>query len=136
LSYEEFDMTNQQETSQDKGMIIVPLRVLEKIDRNKDRLSRAEFVELSIDTLLEQGEALDKLREQSQGNTIAGRPEAEEAVSREEFEEFKRNMKNLQRAYIDLLLAFTIEPTTKASKEEQEHFKQRVAEILEGGDGN
>ena len=128
-------MTNQQETSQDKGMIIVPLRVLEKIDRNKDRLSRAEFVELCIDTLLEQGEALSRLREQTEGVTIAERPQSEEAVSRKEFEEFRKGMKKLQRAYMDLLLGLIVDPMTKASSEEQGHFRERVAEILEGWDG-
>lgn len=127
-------MTNQQETSQDKGMIIIPLRVLEKIDRNKDRLSRAEFVELCIDTLLEQGEVLDRLKP-TEGSPLAGRPETEEVISREEFEEFKKGIKNLQRAYIDLLLAFTVEPMTKASREEQERFRQRVAEVLGEEDG-
>ena len=128
-------MTNEQKATKDKGMIIVSLSILEKIDRNRDRLNRAEFVEFCIDTLLEQGEALSRLRGQTEGGTIAESPEAEEAVSRKEFEEFKKGMKKLQRAYMDLLLGLIVDPMTKASSEEQEHFRQRVAEILEGWDG-
>ncbi len=50
------------EPSQDKGVIIVPGRLLEKIDQCRDKLSRAEFVEFCADALLKQEEEKDKVR--------------------------------------------------------------------------
>ena len=108
------------EPSQDKGMIIVPVRLLEKIDQCRDKLSRAEFVEFCVDALLKQGEGIS-----------ARGAEGEESVSRQEFDEFKKGIKNLQRAYIDLLLTISLEPLSKASAQELESFKQRLAELLE-----
>lgn len=121
-------MSTQQETIQDKGIIIVPLIVLEKIDRNRDRLSRAEFIEFCVNALLKQGEVCGI--EPRGKRPLTADIKAEEAVSREEFEGFKKGIKNLQRAYIDLLVNLVFEPLSKASVEEQEHFKQRVAELL------
>jgi hypothetical protein len=120
------------ELTQDKGMIIFPVRLLEKIDRSRDRLSRAEFVEFCVDTLLKQEEV--SVTEPEEKISAKG-AKAEESVSRQEFEEFKNGIKNLQRAYIELLLAVTLEPLSKASAEEVERFKERLAELLEGEDG-
>ncbi len=116
------------ELTQDKAIIIIPARLLEKIDRSRDRLSRAEFVEFCTDTLLKRGEVSGIAPEEV--GVVRGL-KAEEAVSRQELEEFKNGIKNLQRAYIDLLLIVTLEPLSKASPEELGRFKQRVAELLE-----
>ncbi len=116
------------ELTQDKAIIIIPARLLEKIDRSRDRLSRAEFVEFCVDALLKQGEVSGIAPEEV---GAARGAKAEESVSRQEFDDFKNGIKNLQRAYIDLLLAITLEPLSKASAEELESFKQRLAELLE-----
>ncbi len=108
------------ELSQDKGIIIVPASLLEKIDQCRDKLSRAEFVEFCADALLKQEE-----------EGVPRGAKDEESVSRQEFDEFKKGIKNLQRAYIDLLLTVSLEPLGKASAQEVESFKQRLAELLE-----
>lgn len=114
-----------------KGIVVFPQEVLEKIDRNKDNLSRAEFIESCLDSLLETEEVPSRTKKQPESGTVAERGEVEEAVSREEFQEFRKGIKNLQRAFIELLLDFAIEPVARASKEEQERLVQRVRELLE-----
>lgn len=116
-----------QAANEERATIIVPSRLLEKIDRNRDQMSRAEFVEFCVDALLKQGEGTESLAEGS-----LRRYKTEGTISREEFEEFKKGIKDLQRAYIDLLLSVTLEPFSKASAERWEHFKQRLTELLEG----
>lgn len=119
------------QSSQGKGIVVLPQEVLEKIDRNKDNLSRAEFIGSCLDSLLETEEVPGRAEKQPQYGTVAERGKVEEAVSREEFEEFKRGVKNLQRAFTEMLLDFVVEPVAKASKEEQERLLQRVRELLE-----
>ncbi len=117
------------ELSQDKGMIIVPVRFLEKIDQCRDKLGRAEFVEFCVDALLKQGEVSGV---EPKGEVVSARgAKGEESVGRQEFDEFKKGIKNLQRAYIDLLLTISLEPLSKASAQEMESIKQRIAELLE-----
>ncbi|MBI3040237.1 MAG: hypothetical protein HYY80_01040 [Chloroflexi bacterium] len=55
----------------------------------------------------------------------------EESVSRQEFQEFREGIKNLQHAYIDLLLAFNFEPAARGATEEREQLTQRVKRLLE-----
>ncbi len=116
------------EPTQDKGIMIIPAKLLRIIDQSRDTLSRVEFVEVCIDTLLKQGEVSGIAPEEV--GTAKG-AKVEESVSRQEFEEFKRGIKNLQRAYIDLLLAFNLEPAARGSTEEREQLTQRVTRLLE-----
>ncbi len=116
------------EPTQDKGIMIIPAKLLRIIDQSRDTLSRVEFVEVCIDTLLKQGEVSGIAPEEV--GTAKG-AKVEESVSRQEFEEFKRGIKNLQRAYIDLLLAFNLEPAARGSTEEREQLTQRVKRLLE-----
>lgn len=88
--------------SQNNAMFVVPQGLLDKIDQHRDKLSRAEFVDLCIDTLLELGEA--------QGNG------AKDTISRTEFEDFKKSVKDILRVYIDLLPAATSEHLSKAAQ--------------------
>ncbi len=116
------------EPTQDKGIMIIPAKLLRIIDQSRDTLSRVEFVEVCIDTLLKQGEVSGIAPEEV--GTAKG-AKVEESVSRQEFEEFKGGIKNLQRAYIDLLLAFNFEPAARDSTEEREQLTQRVKRLLE-----
>lgn len=109
----------------ERAIIVIPQEVVEKIDRYRGELSSAEFINLCIDTLLQRGEEPTP----PQGRTLPLRS-PEESISRREFEEFKKGIKKLQQAYIDLLLSATLEPLSKASAEEQRRFKEGVAELL------
>ena len=108
------------ESSREKGIVIVPQAVLDKIDRNKDDLSRAEFIEACIDALLEGKEAGER-----GGRTSGG------DISREEFDDFKKSLRSLQQAIIEMLLAFAVEPAARSSKAEQERLLQRVKDMID-----
>ena len=116
-----------QGSKEERAVIIVPAGLLEKIDRNRDQMTRAEFVEFCVDTLL--GEEKGRPSPAEGGS---GPCQTEETVSREEFEEFKRKMKDTQRRYIDFFVSVVMEPFSKASAEEQERFRQQIAELLQG----
>ena len=116
------------EVTQDKAIIVIPAKLLRIIDQSRDTLSRVEFIEVCISTLLKQGEVSGVAPEEV--GTAKG-AKVEESVSRQEFEEFKRGIKNLQRAYIELLLAFNLEPAARSSMEEREQLTQRVMRLLE-----
>ena len=88
--------------SQNSAMFVVPQGLLDKIDRHRDKLSRAEFVDLCIDTLLELSE--------TQGNG------AKDTINRPEFEEFKKGVKDILRGYIDLLPSSTSKSPGKAAQ--------------------
>jgi hypothetical protein len=107
-------------------MIIVPVELLEKIDRNRGQLSRAEFIDFCIDTLLQKGEELAPPGA-AEGETVA----PAESVSRQEFEEFRKRIKELQRAFIDFMVNWGLEPLERAPAEEQERFKEEVARLLQ-----
>lgn len=116
------------EVNEDKAIIVMPAKLMQIIDRSRDRFSRVEFIEVCIKTLLKQGEVSGVAPEEV--GTAKG-AQVEESVSRQEFEEFKRGMKNLQQAYIELLLAFNLEPAARGSTEEREQLTQRVTRLLE-----
>lgn len=116
------------ESTEDKAIIVIPAKVQRIIDRSRDKLSRVEFIEVCINTLLKEGEVPGVAPEKV--DTAKG-AEVGESVSRQEFEEFKRGMKNLQHAYIDLLLAFNFEPAARGSTEEREQLTRRVMRLLE-----
>ncbi len=117
------------ELTEDKAIIIMPAKIMRIIDRSRDRFSRVEFIEVCINTLLKQGEVSGVAPEEV--GTAKKGAKGEESVSLQEFEEFKRGIKNLQHAYIDVLLSSNLEPTARGSMEEREQLKQRVMELLE-----
>ncbi|MBI2328367.1 MAG: hypothetical protein HYU85_01755 [Chloroflexi bacterium] len=116
------------EPTEDKAIVIIPGRLLRIIDRSRDRFSRVEFIEVCINTLLKQGEVSGVAPEEV--GTAKG-AKVEESVSRQEFQEFREGIKNLQHAYIDLLLAFNFEPAARGATEEREQLTQRVKRLLE-----
>ncbi len=78
---------------QDKGLVIVPLGLLAKIDLHRDTLSRADFVELCIDSLIA---PTDDERDETKplaGPRVAQYHRREDnGVSRAEFKEFKSDV--------------------------------------------
>ncbi len=96
--------------TRDNALIVIPMSLLEKIDRNRDKYGRAEFIELCIDTLLEHADILlEQSILESESTQLSSAPRAtksdgaKNAVSRAEFEEFTGGVKDLLYAYIDLL---------------------------------
>ncbi len=124
----------EQEGSEDNGMIIIPLRLLKKIDRNRDRFSRVEFIEFCLNTLLEQGGAQSEVTQPPPELRRTKYHEAEDtasrSISRSEFEQFKRDIKDLMRSHINLLRGAILEPTNEITFDEQDRFRQRITDVL------
>ncbi len=121
----------EQEYSQAKGIIIVPLKLLAKIDLNRDTLSRADFIEQCINALMEQGDGESDVSRDAAGFRPTQPSRAENnAVSRTEFGEFKENIKDLLQSCIEYLPDQVVEPLARATGDAQERFK-RLEELLE-----
>ena len=124
----------EQEVGQDKGMIIMPLRILKKLDRNRDRFSRVEFIEFCIDTLLEQGGVQSEVTQPSSDFKRTKYVELEDngggSITRGEFEQFRRDIKDLMRSHISLLRGAILEPTSDISFEEQDRLRRRITDVL------
>ena len=71
--------------------------LLRKIDENRRGLTREEFIELCVDTWLK--------RERANGE----KPSESPYVTREEFQEFERGIKNLLRSFLDFFLLYWME---------------------------
>lgn len=71
--------------------------LLRKIDENRRGLTREEFIELCVDTWLK--------RERANGE----KPSESPYVTREEFQEFERGIKNLLRSFLNFFLLYWME---------------------------
>ena len=124
-----------------RAIIVVPQALLEKIDRHRDELSRAEFMGFCVQSLLEPSEEAGHLQDQGMEeklSTFARNGEGTQWVSRQEFEEFARRVaafarqvKELQQLFVNFLLEYGLESLDRAPIEVQEDFKGQVAQFLE-----
>ena len=117
-----------------RAIVVVPQALLEEIDRHRDKLSRAEFLGFCIQSLLEHSEEAGHLRDhgmEEKPSTFARNGEGTQGVSRQEFDEFARRVKELQRLFVNFLLDYGLESLDRAPTEVQEHFKGQVAQFLE-----
>lgn len=129
----------EQENTDDKCMIIVPVGLLAKIDLNRDKLSRAEFIELCIDTLTERGDeetqdametvfpayrvALPKRQNGSNGSNGSN-------VTRAEFDDLKTSIKDMMRSFVESLPQQMAENWSQATCDANDR-SQQLMELLE-----
>lgn len=107
--------------SQEKGIVVVSPDLLARIDLHRDTLSRADFVELCIDSLTGTVEDRADGTEPSGEHKVAERHRREDnGVSRAEFEEFKSNVLDLLRTCFEAFCDSLQEPLDKATSEAQE----------------
>jgi len=112
-----------------RAIIVTPQALVDEIDRYRDELSRAEFIQFSIESLLRgAGEAAPS--SEPALSTPNQETELVEGVSRQEFEEFVRRTRKMQQIFIDFMLAYGLEPLERAPAEVQERFKADVAKLL------
>jgi hypothetical protein len=82
-----------------KAILIISEELMKQIDENRGDLSRAEFIDFCIDSLLSEEEVKGErgVPEKEVGwSRLPQAKEKEAYVSREEFEEFKRSIKSLR----------------------------------------
>jgi hypothetical protein len=123
----------EQEKTDDKCMIIVPVSLLAKIDLNRDKLSRAEFVELCIDTLTQQGddEGLDPVETVFPAYRVAqSNRQNGSNVTRDEFDDLKTSIKDMMRSFVESLPQHMAENWSQATDDAEQRSRQ-LMELLE-----
>lgn len=139
----------------EKTMLILPEVLMEKIDLHRGELDRAQFIDFCIERLLRQEEPggerrryVGRREEPAPSKRVVRAPEEREEfaemrqtvrepeememyATREDFDEFKHNIKELQKTFIDFFLSYGLDLGVKASQEEQDRFRQQVGKLLE-----
>ncbi|MFO8010853.1 MAG: hypothetical protein R6U89_08595 [Dehalococcoidia bacterium] len=81
----------------EEQQIVIPKELLNKIDEHRGSMSSGDFIQQCVGQFLS-------------GETGRGLAGAEgDYVTREEFKEFKENMRSLQRSFIHFMLTYCIE---------------------------
>ena len=109
-------------------VLVIPPGLIIKIDFDRGGMSRVESGDHSARTMA-QGEKPSVEKE-----SYAVEPERakeEQYITAEEFEEFKRNIKELQGAFIDFFVSYGLELSEKALPEEQERLRHQMKRLLE-----
>ena len=96
-------------------MLIVDDEVVKKIDENRGDMSRSEFLNFLIDSLLKKD---------------TDRESQVEYVNKEEFNQFAEGMKELLRNFLEFFLSYGLElgkPTTEKITEEMKEKMQALS---------
>ncbi len=114
-----------------KRILVVDDRLIDRIDQYRGDASRAEFLEICLDRCLEE---LQPEGAQSEEKRTAEREPAtrygEETVTRKEFLEFKRSVRDLMMTYLDFVTAYRPEARTGgATQEDLEQIRRRLRTI-------
>ena len=115
----------------EKTIFILPEETVRKIDLHRGDMSRAEFIDFLIDTVLAQEEVKEEKKVPRRREEAERARPAEEYVSRAEFDEFRQSIKDLQKAFIDFFLTYGLELGGKPGTEEQKVFMEKVRKLLE-----
>ena len=97
----------------EKRMLIVDEELMEKIDKNRDNMSRAEFIEFLIESQLS-GETKHK---------------ENGAVLREEFYQFQEGVKELLRSFLDFFITYGLELGKKPEDEKLQLLNHRLQAV-------
>jgi hypothetical protein len=123
--------------SEKKKMVIVSTSIIDKIDRYRGELSRADFVARCLDELIEEDLEVKKPRHSRKGEDLlerlqTARHEVGEYVTREEFAMFKERMANIQEEFINLFIQYGPLLAGEApSTQERERFHKDLKRLLQ-----
>jgi hypothetical protein len=92
-----------------KAILVVSEELIKKIDENRGDLSRAEFTDFCIDSLLAEEQVKGERGVPEKEVGWSQLPQAGAYVSREDFEEFKQSIKDLLKAFIDFFTSYGLE---------------------------
>ncbi len=102
----------------EREMLFLDRDLVEKIDRNRGDIGRSEFIDFCIDTLLEG--ALSEEVVMTGEKAADRRPVAREAAPAyppsEDFQQFKRNMGNLMKNMLEIVVNLGLEVDRSKSK--------------------
>lgn len=116
-----------------KKMLIVDDKLIEKIDANRGDVSRTEFLEFCLDKSLEElkaeAEPGEEKRAAEREAVATDRGEAV-YVTRNEFEEFKRSVRELLKVTVDFLVTFSLGTRAGGAPEDDlEQLRRRLDTI-------
>jgi hypothetical protein len=119
---------------EDSGLVI-PLGLVIRIDLDRGDMDRLKFGDQRVRAMA-QGEKPSVERESyaaepERAKTTPERVEEGQYITVEEFEEFKRSIKELQGDFIDFFVSYGLELSEKALPEEQERLRQQMKRLLE-----
>lgn len=98
----------------DKRMLIVPAELVKKIDDNRGDMTQAEFIDLLINSQLQ--ETKEKAKEQ-------------QYVTKEELRVFEQDIKSLLRRSLDFFVSYGLELGKQSPKTEFEELNNRLQEL-------
>jgi hypothetical protein len=119
----------------EKYMLILGRDVVEKIDRNRDDLTREEFIDFCINACMNREEPAPVKK-----NEEYARPEPEiraaekDAVAyatKKEFQEFKTGIADILRTFLEFFLTFGLELGKGKDANDIDYLKTRLRKIIE-----
>jgi len=104
----------------EKRMLIVPAKLVDKINANRGDMSQAEFVEFLIDSQLK-----DK-------------PKEPQYATKEELDSFEQDMKKLLKSFFDFFVSYGLELGKQSPEAELEELTSKLQGLQEdlGSDDN
>ena len=96
----------------DKRMLIVPMELIDKIDKNRGDMSQSEFIEFLIDSQFK------KEPEKKQ-----------DYVTKEEFQAYEQDIKKLLRSFLEFFVSYGLELGKQSPKSEFEELTSRLHEL-------
>ena len=96
----------------DKRMLIVPDRLVRRIDENRGDMSQSDFIDFLIDSQLEQDSKEQRY------------------VTREALQEFEKGIKDLLRSFMEFFVSYGLELGKQTSSELEELSRKLEGESL------
>lgn len=122
----------------EKQIIVCEQRLIEKIDANRGDLNRNDFIELCVDSVLEEYTVGGAPQRETPATRMAAaepppapRKEAGEYATNEEFLEFKRGITSLMRSFLEFFVTFGIELGPTRSTADVERLKSQLHSLME-----
>lgn len=97
----------------DKRMMVLPAELVVRVDENRGEVSRAEFINLLLDSQLGNGEL-----EQHQ-----------QFVTRESLAEFEGGMKELLRSFLEFFITYGLEIGKGSGKTDLEALSEKLKNV-------
>jgi hypothetical protein len=102
----------------DNRIVVLPAELVEKIDKNRGDVSRADFISALLDNVLRESQ---------------GKEAISSFITRQELEGFRQDVRALLRSFLDFFIAYGLElgTTTSSKKDELGLLEQRIKEVTE-----
>ena len=97
----------------DRRIVVLPAELVVKVDENRGDMSRAEFIDLLLDSHL--------------GNEIE--EHSPEFVTRESLADFERGIKELLRSFMEFFVTYSLEIGKESGHIDLESLNEKLKEV-------